>query len=243
MIISHKHKFIFIKTRKTAGTSIEIYLSQFTGPSDIVTPISFPPDMHQAKNYQGWFNFAHELINPALNTRARLRVMRDLVIYRKFYNHIPAFSVRARVSKSVWETYYKFCVERNPWDKTLSHYYFRKHARGYDYSFEQYMEKGNFCLNYPLYMDVDLQEIIVDRVLKYESLSHELGEVFGQLKIPFDGNLSIRAKSSQRKIRQVYWDVLNDEQIKKLQGVFSKEIAFHGYQPQYTSNLDDPISK
>jgi len=39
MIISHKHKFIFIKTRKTAGTSIEIFLSQFCGKNDTLTPI------------------------------------------------------------------------------------------------------------------------------------------------------------------------------------------------------------
>ena len=40
MILSHKHKFIFIKTRKTAGTSIEIALSRFCGKDDIITPIS-----------------------------------------------------------------------------------------------------------------------------------------------------------------------------------------------------------
>ena len=39
MIISHKHRFIFIKTRKTAGTSIEIFLSQFCDKDDILTPI------------------------------------------------------------------------------------------------------------------------------------------------------------------------------------------------------------
>ncbi|MEL6382956.1 MAG: chondroitin 4-O-sulfotransferase, partial [Cyanobacteria bacterium J06626_18] len=32
MIISHEYKFIFLKTRKTAGTSIEIALSKFCGP-------------------------------------------------------------------------------------------------------------------------------------------------------------------------------------------------------------------
>lgn len=37
MIISHKHKFIFLKTRKTAGSSIEKYLYEYLGPNDICT--------------------------------------------------------------------------------------------------------------------------------------------------------------------------------------------------------------
>ena len=40
MIISHKHKFIFVKTRKTAGTSLEIGLSEHCGAQDVITPIS-----------------------------------------------------------------------------------------------------------------------------------------------------------------------------------------------------------
>lgn len=40
MIISHKYKFIFLKTKKTAGTSFEIALSRYLGEDDVVTPIS-----------------------------------------------------------------------------------------------------------------------------------------------------------------------------------------------------------
>src|SRR5690554_5738319 len=39
MIVSHRHKFIFIKTKKTAGTSIELALRQICGPEDIISPV------------------------------------------------------------------------------------------------------------------------------------------------------------------------------------------------------------
>ena len=61
MIISHKHKFIFIKTKKTAGTRVKVYLSQFCGSDDIITPI-FPQEKnHKAKNYFGRFNILSDI--------------------------------------------------------------------------------------------------------------------------------------------------------------------------------------
>ena len=37
MIISHKHKFIFFKTRKTAGSSIQVELAKYCTYDDIIT--------------------------------------------------------------------------------------------------------------------------------------------------------------------------------------------------------------
>ena len=58
MIISHDYKFIFLKNRKTAGTSIEIALSKFCGPNDVITPIS-PEDEATRKElgYRGPQNY------------------------------------------------------------------------------------------------------------------------------------------------------------------------------------------
>src|SRR4029078_3843048 len=38
MIISHEHKFIFLKTKKTAGNAIEAALSELCGPDCVITP-------------------------------------------------------------------------------------------------------------------------------------------------------------------------------------------------------------
>ena len=40
MIVSFPRQFIFIKTSKTAGTSLEIALSKYAVPEDILTPIT-----------------------------------------------------------------------------------------------------------------------------------------------------------------------------------------------------------
>ena len=57
MIISHTHKFIFLKSCKTAGTSIEVFLSAYVGPGDIVTKIGEETaPWHKKKNVDGYYN-------------------------------------------------------------------------------------------------------------------------------------------------------------------------------------------
>lgn len=52
MILSHDWRFLFLKTRKTAGTSVEIALSRICGPLDVITPIS-PADQAQRNKDSG----------------------------------------------------------------------------------------------------------------------------------------------------------------------------------------------
>ena len=226
MIISHKYKFIFIKTAKTAGTSIEIFLSQHCGENDIVTPIFPHIEPHVARNYSGIWNPSKEIIYK--RGRGVWSTIEQLLKRNKFHNHIPAWLVKCRIPDKMWKNYFKFCVERNPWDKTLSHYHMLNDRAGGNMSFEEYIERGNFCLNYSKYTD-SKNNILVDKIIKYESLAEELHQVFNNLGIPFDGTLGVRAKSEHRKDRTPYQDVLTSKQRTLIIKAFAKEIELHGF--------------
>ncbi len=227
MIISHKYKFIFIKTAKTGGTSIEVFLSKQCGSMDIVTPIVPPIEGHHPRNYQGFINPIPEIIDRPAKLLSALR--RTLSSREKFYNHMPASLVQKRVPARVWKTHFKFCVERNPWDKVLSHYHMHAAREGGSLSLDEYLARGRFPINYFRYTDPSGDKIIVDRVLRYENLLADLGEVFSKLGVPFEGTLGIRAKSEYRTDRTPYQEIFNEEQRKIVEEAFAKEIELHGY--------------
>ncbi|MFM9913590.1 MAG: hypothetical protein ACKVN9_08670 [Methylophilaceae bacterium] len=190
-----------MKTMKTAGTSIEVFLSQHCDALDIVTPINPPVAPHFPRNYGN------------------------------FYNHIPAHEIRAQMGSQIWDSYFKFCVERNPWDKVISDFHFWKNWKHHDLTFEQYLSNKIFPINFPLYAEPsDAQRIIVDEVLSYERLDDELNRVFTSLGIPFQGALGVYAKSEFRIDKLHYSEVFTADQAAVINNAFSQEIALHGYQ-------------
>lgn len=227
MIISHRYKFVFIKTMKTAGTSIEVYLSRYCGNDDIVTPIYPVVESHRPRNHNGFFSPMRELLHSRF--RGTDGTIKELFRQQRFYNHIPAYKVRARVPAHVWNTYFTFCVERNPWDKTLSHYYMLRRSNKVS-SLEDYFSNGRFCHNRPLYTERSTNgTMIVDRVLRYEKLDEELNVLFRDLNIPFNGTLEVREKSDSRPDRRSHQKVFTDSQRQHIGKVFASEIQMHGY--------------
>ena len=227
MIVSHKYRFIFIKTLKTAGTSVEVFLSSLCDENDIVTPVYPPEASHVPRNYRGLWNPVHDLIE---NRGHRIqKTAEDLLARKKFYNHIPAKQLRHRLPRKVWDNYFKFCIERNPWDKTLSHFYMVRERSGGALTFDEYLAKGHFCLNYPVYLD-NLDNLLVDRVIRYESLNEDLSEVFASLGVPYKGTLGVQAKSGHRRDRRSYQEVYSDRARDIIGDAFRKEVEIHGYQ-------------
>ncbi len=99
MIISHSRRFTFIKTAKTAGTSLEIALAKFCGPEDIITPVS-PEDekVRKRSGYPGPQNYLTSPLEYDILSLAKLLVKGKLK--KKYYNHIPAAEVKKKWNRT-----------------------------------------------------------------------------------------------------------------------------------------------
>ena len=105
MLISHLHRFIYMKTFKTAGTSVELYFERWcTDPA-------------------GEYHARHE--RDAEVTRWGIIGARGQQFFpgRTWYNHMPASRVRELIGPEFWNQYYKFCVVRHPFDKMVSSFW------------------------------------------------------------------------------------------------------------------------
>jgi hypothetical protein len=209
MILSHRHRFIFVKTHKTAGTSMELMLSAICGDEDVITPLA-QEDEEQRR---------------ALGLRGPQNTHVEGVL--RFYNHMSALVIRSVVGTQIWGNYFKFCFERNPWDKLISSYYWEfQHEPRPSISEFLRSKKARTASSFGLYT-ID-GKAAVDRICRYENMAAELVDLRARLQLPELPELP-RAKSRFRADRRHYSEVFSAEDRELAGELFAREIALLGY--------------
>lgn len=227
MIISHKYRFIFIKTHKTAGSSVELALAGLCGPGDVVAPMELPESVHQPRNYHG------DAVLDRLYSRSRLvRKMigrHSSLLERWYYEHMPAWRVREQVGEEVWGSYFKFCFERNPWDKVVSYYLWKKHGQDRDLpAFRDYVLKKPRRLPADGDLYFDGETLLVDEVFEFRKVQAVFPQICQRLGIPFRGDLP-REKADIAGNRPPFQEFYDDETRELVERLFAREIALMGY--------------
>ena len=249
VIISHKHKFIYIKTRKTASTSLQVLLAEYCGKEDIITPIRDHTTKEgilyneRSKNYKGIISYLYLIKNRVRifsnkkNLRNFFKIIKNFLVngnfvhilkgfLGKFRSHMSAEKVKMKVGNTIWNEYFKFTFERNPWDKLVSFYSHLKPG----IPFEGWIKTVKLSpnkqpINYPLYSIEN--KIALNFIGTYENLRRDLEYIFTKLALPIKELPKERA--NYRKDKENYRKYYDKLTKKLVEQNYSKEIKLFGY--------------
>jgi hypothetical protein len=206
MIISHARKFIFIKSLKTAGTSVESALSQYCAGDDIVTPLN---DFKHNRSETG------EVLHRAMNFDD----------YKEIGQHVDAATIRSRIPPEAWNGYFKISLARNPWDRAVSFFYWEHrrdpavkpakrfyHHLGVPFDepkmlrkkFREFLESDKWSDNDRFYFHDG--KLCVDFVIRYEHLADDFAEVCRKLGLPAPDLPRLKAGIREKHHYSRYYD-------------------------------------
>ena len=214
MIASFTNNFIFVKSRKVGGTSLEIILSSWCSGPDVCTPIAYIDEETRTQ-------FGGEVRNNRYPDGSI-----------RFYNHMPAADIRAELP-GLWEKAFKFSVERHPYEKVLSRAWWEIgkpdgfHDSTLEKEIDLAIETGSY-LNYPYYCVDGVP--IVDELWRFEEMWARLAELGSRIGKTVPANRP-RSKSQFRKDRRPAREVLTKEQRRRIAEDARIEFELLGFEP------------
>ncbi len=170
MIVSHKYRFIFLRTEKTGGTSLTSALQNILVDGDLQARLKRP----------SWAKYS-PIHHGALK--------RDFPQFFGLHPHATARQVRNVIGPKIFDSYFKFAIERNPWDRQVSLYFHREWKRknlspNFDRDMRSIIYRNSEYVrlkNWPIYTISD--KIVADQILRYEELDEEIPILFSRLGI------------------------------------------------------------
>lgn len=227
MLVSHRKHFIYTKTSKTGGTSVESYFEKYCMP-------------------EGEWTFSHgrdEYVSEAGIVGYRGSDMKG----KKWFNHMSAEAIRKQLGPSLWDKYFKFCVIRNPFDKLVSTFYFHEYnKRGLPKlkaqlerwfkgtremndveKFRAWIIKGRISDDRDKYTIQG--EVCVDYFIRYENLEAGIQHVCEVLGLPFEPERIPRLKAGIRPTGRSLRDYYDSRTIEIIAKKFDFEFKYFGY--------------
>lgn len=244
MIISHTHRFIYLHSRKTAGSSIGVTLSRFLRDGDVAMGYAGPTLRagHRPPDWQSSWRWLRpgDLRFHYPRVHAHMRMMRAR--HGATGTHMTAAAVKALVGDQVWNTYTTFSFERHPFDRIISFFYWRTRSLADPPAFADFVHAldagdGRFIERYNLldYSNLPIYsinaELAVDVVGRFEHLSEDLAQITARIGIPWDGWIP-REKSSIRPLSSKPADLIAPDLLSPLTRIFADEFRLLSYRPE-----------
>jgi hypothetical protein len=248
MILSKKNMFVFLKGRKVAGTSVEVFLSSICGSEDIITPITPIDERYRiecgyrpAQNY-GANNEDHNQYIYSVTNLAQEELFHVKHPKAPYYNHMK-FTQLSDLFGEITDKWFVFAVERCPYSKIIS-------LANMQLGFKQYKQsrkamksdinmlkckvselikykKINNVKNIKLYKDH--YGNVKTHFLKFENLDEEIEKLMIRLDVASYPKLPHLKKGIYPKNSDFY-NIFSIDQLKIINDTFQEEFELYGYE-------------
>lgn len=207
-------------------------MSRLCDEGDIVTTL-LPADEVLRQSQGGRAGANPQVSRKDSTLRDRFRAWRGKPPRDLLYNHVPANVVQSALPREIWERYLKISIERNPWDRVLSQYWWDRSGREDYPPFSTWLVKRakrgtHRVSNWDIYAIGD--EPVASHLLRYETLDADLSALGREIGVPELTMPEVRAKSGVRADRRHYRDVLSPEDAGRVADICRREIALLGYE-------------
>jgi sulfotransferase famil protein len=231
MIISHANRFIFLKTQKCAGTSIELALTQVCGPDDVIT-VGPEDEKTRVQLVLGPQNCTIPQEYRPLDWRLRKMLgLRSSWAGSTYFNHMPASKLRRSMDRHLFDAYRKVTVVRNPWDREVSLYFWRYRNSKDRPSFESFVRIPRYRPERKTFELYSINgTVVADTVLRYENLEKDFADFIATLgthKVPELPRAKGKYRSeSSRDYRNLYSAAAQRIVARR----YAREIEAFGYE-------------
>ena len=229
MILSHEHKFIYIKTYKTGSTSVEAALSAVCGPDDVITEASEQLRGVRQKPAQNYRIEHPDKPSRPIWKQLLGRPERHYHPSVGYYEHMPAWRVRTYCGEDVWRSYYKFSFERNPWDRQVSWFHYKTKSKSGTAkpTFAAFNKdrRRAWVENWDLYT-ID-GSIALDFIGRYEALDADFATVLERIGLA--GKVALPHTNVSRE-RRSYREYYSPETRALVADWYQPEIRHFGYE-------------
>ena len=233
MLVSHRKKFIFVKTSKTAGTSVESFFEPWCMP-------------------EGEWEQSHAREETVTEAGIIGRRSAD-ISGAEWHGHMFAEQIREKLGQEMWDAYFKFTVVRNPFDRMISRFFMQVAqlaGKGWNRRVKSWWQFDNRLLPMIRRSDVTRfrnwvrrggrmrgSEIYridgqseVDFFIRYENLENDIREVCKRLDIEFGQGSLPRFKSGFRNRAIPVRDFYDRSTREHVEREHAWEIECFGYE-------------
>lgn len=225
MLISPQNKFIFVHVPKTAGAAAQRML----------TP------------------YAIEQERTLMRSLKRRLPFREDPSKVHFRTHEPAVYIRKKLGPEAYAGFHSFAVVRNPFDQAVSHFEYMKQYRSeriaasFEHiSFRDYLKMRltpfrpwhRIFVHLPdqAYFVVDGRDnIIVDRILRFENLNRDLDALFAHLGLDPGPLPEFNVTKSRKRGGDRLSSYYGAEEIALVQELYERDFRVFGYSDEFVT--------